>query len=571
MFHFQAASAIVALASSTALVTAQSSSIDVLAAGNVTLQPGPLVVPPSNLEARSLGGQPRIDNDANWYTLGRVPFTDPNNPLEFTRDAIMLRNGVPFIREGLQLPGSPDYLPIGDLPFSQTPWNDIALASDGTVAQVIFGTDNFGLLPDGTPVPDSRLTANDPAKGEAVVLDRTVILRTGETTDLVPGVVAPNNRFDLFFSAKPASATRLLIDGALSEAGNFTPDTRIIFEIQNLGLASESRELRFTTDNNNPLPDLGFNLSNINVSEEDVDYNADGSILLGIDIEGEPFNTDGAIVLYNGPLDEYQLLAREGQPSPLPGRQYDSLFNNPVALNDAGNVAFLASVNGDFNTDGIIVVDGQVIAQEGMPVGTAAPGTVQLGSANANIQMDHLGNIIWYGAWNKPKAELCPDNPDITSSFAIFEGLFFNDQLLIEGGVTEINNVNVDGTVFPTLIVADLPNTAFGGFRVSPNGRWLITQALLAEPNEDVCAFSINNDETAVVSAVLRIDLDAFRSPGCNAADTTAPFGTLDASDLNAVVAGIIAFDPAFDIEPDGVVNYFDLVAALDLFDAGCP
>jgi hypothetical protein len=325
--------------------------------------------------------------------------------------------------------------------------------------------------------------------------------------------------------------------------------------------------LRFTTEDTLPIPGLGVNLSSLNSNEEDIDYNAGGSILIGIDIEGAPFDQDGAIVYYDALTDTYELIAREGEPSPLEGRNFDGLFNNPLALNDAGDIAFLASVNGSFDDDGLLIVNDEIVAQEAMTVGTAVPGPLQLGFANANVEMDDEGNIIWYGAWNAPKDDYCPDNPDITSPFIIFEGIFLNDQLILQGGVTEVHDVVIDGQLFPTLIVKDLPNTGFGGFHVSPDGRWLIVHALLAEPSDDICAFSINNDATPVAGVLLRIDLDQIGAapPGDLNCD-----GVVNGFDIDPFVIaltdpdGYAALFPdcdrtLADINGDGTVDGFDI------------
>ncbi len=543
-------------------------------AGNVTVEAiftapatvpiNELVPPPSPTQVSLFAGQPRIANDGTWYALYRFPVSNPNDPFEFTRNFSMLRDGVPYIREGLQITNSPTFVPVADLTSSQQPFFDVSIASDGTVAQIVRGTDQFTVLPDGTANPfDFDFEDN---KFDLVVIDRSVVLTQGTPLDIIPGLLPPDNALQEFSTVKAASANRILVKSDLSAGGTFDPETLIIFEITDPGLPSQTETLRFTDDDSINIPDLGFNISTTNSNEEDIDYNADGSILLGIDIQGAPTSSDGAIVLYNAPLDTYQLLAREGAISPLAGRVYDDLFNNPLALNDAGDYAFLASVNGSTSDDGIIVVNDQVVIQEAATVGTAVPGALQLGFANANIEMDAAGNVIWYGAWNAMKADVCPDNTDITSSFAIFEGLFFNDELLIEGGVTEVHNVTVGGTFFPTMVVADLPNTGFAGFHVSPDGRWLIVHALLAEPDPDICAFSINNNATPVAQVLLRVDLASLATVAgdmnCDGVLSFADLGPLALALVDPTEYAIQFPDCAIlngDFNDDGVIDGRDI------------
>lgn len=530
---------------------------------------GPLVPPPSPAEVTLFAGQPRIANDGTWYALYRFPVSNTNDPFETTRDFCMLQDGLVYVREGLQIPASPNYVPIADLSFSQQPFFDVSIAGDGTVAQVIRGTDQFTLAPDGTPnAPDIDV---EDVKFDILLVDQAIAYKGGDVVDIVPGLLPPDNAIDFISTAKAANANRVLVKADLSAGGTFDPETTVIFEVTDPGQPSQSESLRFTDDENVPIPGLGFTASTFTSNEEDIDYNAHGSILLGIDIRGEPFNLDGAIVYYDAILDTYEVIAREGDPSPLPGRIYDSLFNKPTALNDNGDIAFLASVDGDSTTDGIIVVNGAVVAQEKQLVGTAVPGDLQLGFANANIEMDDEGNIIWYGAWNELKANVCPDNPDISSSFVIYEGIFFNDQLILEGGVTEVHNVTVDGVLYPTLVVKDLPNTGFAGFHVSPDGRWLIVHALLAEPSDDICAFSINNDATPVAQVLLRIDLDALAPDNCPE-DLTGD-ETVDSADLNLLLSAFgCSVDPCgpADLNNDGEVGSGDLNLMLSAWGP-CP
>lgn len=493
--------------------------VEVLFTVPADIPPGPLVVPPSPLEVVAFAGQPRMADDGTWYALYRFPVLDPNDPLEFTRDYVMLEDGLPVMREGMQIPDAPGFLPAADYTQSQQPFSDVSIAGDGTIAQIIHGTDDFTVLPDGTPDPSSF--AFEDTKFDLLLVDQQVVLRQGEELDIVPGVVYPDNQFQRFAVVKAASEDRILVKAELSAGGTFDQETNVLFDVLEPGTPAQTEVLRFTDADNNPIPGLGFDVSAFTSNEEDVDFNAAGSILLGIDIMGAPPTSDGAIVLYDGSNDVYQLIAREGDPSPLPGRAYDSLFNKPLALNDQGDVAFLASVDGDSATDGILVVNGQVVIQEADVVGTAVPGQLQLGFANANIEMDDRGNIVWYGAWNELKQNVCPGNPDIASSYVIFEGLFFNDQILLEGGVTEVHDVVIDGQHFPTLVVMDLPNTGFAGFNVSPDGRWLIVHALLAEPHPDICTFSINNDATPVAQVLLAVSLtDTIFRDGFESADT---------------------------------------------------
>ncbi|MCC5823877.1 MAG: hypothetical protein LAT64_09025 [Phycisphaerales bacterium] len=58
---------------------------------------------------------------------------------------------------------------------------------------------------------------------------------------------------------------------------------------------------------------------------------------------------------------------------------------------------------------------------------------------------------------------------------------------------------------------------------------------------------------------------------GCNAADLAEPFGVLNFFDLAAYLNLFNAGDPAADLNNDGVLNFFDVSTYLSIFNAGCP
>lgn len=59
--------------------------------------------------------------------------------------------------------------------------------------------------------------------------------------------------------------------------------------------------------------------------------------------------------------------------------------------------------------------------------------------------------------------------------------------------------------------------------------------------------------------------------PGCSAADLAEPYGTLNFFDLAAFLDLYNATDAAADLNDDGLINFFDLSAYLDIYNAGCP
>lgn len=545
-------------------------SIKVLVAGPLELPAGLLLLPPSPMEVTSAAGAPRIDNDGNWYAVFAFPVTNGNDPFEYTRNIALLRGGDIFNREGYQFPGSPDFLPVADFTISQTPYEDISIANDGTIAQVVRGITDFPTIADGSPDAAAfDFETIEFPRLDLVVVDNQVVLREGEiVSPLSEFFGSPGDPIPLFeiSSARAVSAQDFIALANFSENENtFDPEFDAVFTVTGVGTPSESIDLLFTDEPGNPIPGLGFELSTYSRGEAGIDHNVHGDFLFTGDVRGAAFDEDDALILYTGGDGKFSVLARAGEPSLIPGADWSVLINNPVALNDNGDWAARLDTTAASASDQIIVVNNRIIIREDDIVGTAAPGELQLDSAIANLEIDADGNVIWYGAWSVPN--LCDGIS--SSGFGIFEGIFYNDQLLLEAGVTEINDVTIGGTAFPTLVLKDLPNTQ-EGFYVSPDGTRLIVSALFAEPSSEICTFSINVD-APTAPVLLEIDLTQFSAEPCPG-DVNGD-GIVDTTDLGILLG---AFGSAVrpgtgaDLNGDGVVDTVDLGALLGAFGGVC-
>lgn len=174
------------------------------------------------------------------------------------------------------------------------------------------------------------------------------------------------------------------------------------------------------------------------------DFNDNGSVLFIADLAGAAA-TDGVIYLDN------VLLAQEGSASPVSGRNWLGLGTSQrVALNNAGDWAFTGQLDGDTANDMLIVSNGAVFQREGQPAPNVAGGWLLQNFGTGALDLDDAGNVFWFGDWN---------DPDTTRD----TGLFRNDQLLVQEGVTLIN-----GQLLTTLASVQ------ENFVVSSDGRWLI-------------------------------------------------------------------------------------------------
>ncbi|MCC5823298.1 MAG: matrixin family metalloprotease [Phycisphaerales bacterium] len=84
-------------------------------------------------------------------------------------------------------------------------------------------------------------------------------------------------------------------------------------------------------------------------------------------------------------------------------------------------------------------------------------------------------------------------------------------------------------------------------------------------------------DPQALVEAAVdgfRVEARVCEDPapaGCSPADLAEPFGVLNFFDLAAYLELFNAGDPAADFNNDGVLNFFDLSTYLEIFNQGCP
>ncbi len=153
------------------------------------------------------------------------------------------------------------------------------------------------------------------------------------------------------------------------------------------------------------------------------------------------------------------LLAQEGNASPVLGREWSSLASAEVDLNNDGDWIVSASLTGDAASNLLIAVNGAKMIQEGDTLTGIAPFTLtSFGTGPVHIADN--GTTLWFGDWN---------DPDTTQD----TGLFLNDQLVVQEGVTM-----VDGSTVMTL------RGIQDGYDLSDDGTWMIFEALLADGRE---------------------------------------------------------------------------------------
>lgn len=219
-------------------------------------------------------------------------------------------------------------------------------------------------------------------------------------------------------------------------------------------------------------------------------------------------------------------IAQDDDDSPVPGRPWSSLSSAKVDLNAAGQYVFTGSLSGDTASNSIIVSNGGVVKQEGDPIG----GFTFTGFGTAPVQISRQGRVLWYGAWN---------NTVSTNN----EGIFLDDELLVEEGVTFINGE----VVFAIRGVQD-------SFQMSDSGRYIIFEAVLASGVQG--AFQIE---------VSYCPGDLSGGPEVGLADLATLLSAFGSC------AGDAAYIPHADFNFDGCIGLADLAVVLSAFGETCP
>jgi hypothetical protein len=164
---------------------------------------------------------------------------------------------------------------------------------------------------------------------------------------------------------------------------------------------------------------------------------AGGFLLWTCDLAG---STSDDMCVYRSaagyPGAPHTLVAREGAPTPVPGRNWGDLEDLSVS---AGTVYASATAHwslrarldpSDPSTDEVLVVDGELFAREGFPGPGTGPWPIEsLGSGAAYV--DDFGRVLWYARWDDPTTP------------GVDEALFLDDVALVRTGLTQVGGATL--------------------------------------------------------------------------------------------------------------------------------
>lgn len=434
----------------------------------------------------------RFAVDDGGATVAQVRMA-PANP---AADQVLLRGDEVLLVEGQPLPAAPA--------FTVVSWTSVRVGGDGRIAQVMNLAGPGGTSP-------------------AVVVDGAPVLLAGDSAAFF-GAPA-GSTWTAFDFAVPRGAGRVTVRGTLLDAGAARDAVVDLFILGGQLILQSGRLVE------GQMVDARGVAGGISATPADVSVAPSGGLVLTVDLLGQPSGVDGLLAI-RPPGQGWMGLAREGSPSPVPGRNWSGLYRRSVGINDAGDWAVQGSLSGDSATNQLLVLNGGVFAREG--------DTIDLGDGTAGLQGFGLGplailpdgRLIWLADWDGP----------IGSD----RGLFVDRELLIRAGQSEVDGVDFGAGPVDGVLVSGL-EAVEDNWAASANGAWAVVRGSVRSPaGDDVPALL-----RTLVLGPCAGDVDG---------DDEVAFG-----DLVRVLSGISLGDPGggADVDGDGDADFADLVLVL--------
>jgi hypothetical protein len=271
-------------------------------------------------------------------------------------------------------------------------------------------------------------------------LNKTLLFQESEMPTM-PGIT-PGSPFIGFFESKTDTAGTSLLLATIDDPALASSVDQVFVLVS--GTDPGSLSLAVVAKEGDTLPGQTETIEDFNTGPHDFAYSDAGHVMFSADLTGATA-TDGVVYVGN------TLLAQEGSPSPLAGRNWSSLSSAKMDVNDSGGHVYTGSLDGDAATNLVIVKDGVKFRQEGDSLPAIAP-FLLTSFGSGPVWISNSGDVMWYGDW---------DDPDTTKD----TGLFLNDQLLIQENVTQIAGLTVT-------IVRGIQD----GYFLSHDGRYAIVE-----------------------------------------------------------------------------------------------
>lgn len=216
---------------------------------------------------------------------------------------------------------------------------------------------------------------------------------------------------------------------------------------------------------------LGRGLEGVSFHRYYWDANAEGALAYIARLDGDEDTNDALM------LDD-EVLAQEGLPSFTPGHTWRPMrFRGRVALNDQGSWACVLDQISDAGVvNRVVARDGVVLAETGSTLPAIFPHPLfKLCEFVYPLELTNRGDVFYTGAWSKAPGQ-------------VGYGLFMNQGLLVESGVTVVDGYTVG------------PPTSF---HVDPSGAYVIlTAGLETASGENLSGLLRLNLEQGTITCV---------------------------------------------------------------------
>ena len=269
-----------------------------------------------------------------------------------------------------------------------------------------------------------------------------------------------------FFETKLADNGDILVLASMDDPAITSTVDRVFMKLTVDALGNLASETVFFKEGDT-LPGTTGLITDFGTGPHNFDMNDSGSVMYFADTDLAT-TEDGFIY-----IDTVQLAAENG-PSPIAGRLWSSLSSPELSLNNGGEFVYSGSLQGDSASNLLIVKNGAKFRQEGDNV-PSLPAFQFSSFGSGPIDIADTGDVLWYGDWNDPATDFDT-------------GLFVNDELIVQEGVSTVGGVIVD-----TL------SGVQEGYFLSDDGRFVIFEATLVDGTSGAFLAVRSGAVTAVV------------------------------------------------------------------------
>ena len=371
-------------------------------------------------------------------TIGDVAINDSGETLitvntdnpDTGTDEVLLRNGQVFLQEGIvgQLNSPPGAFIAGaePLPFTNGVFNSLNINNAGTGAYFLSIED----------FPSSM--------DHGVYVGADLVIQQGQVTTLTD--FTPGTTYDFLFALKQNNNGTLLYSG-------LADDPNIEGNLDNFLATFDGTTESLIAVRGDMLPGSNLPLLTIGTQDNLSAINDNGDVMFVANFGDD---TDAAIYLND------TLLAYEGDPSPVPGRDWGPLRVSGLDLNNSGDYVFKGILDGSgLSGDQLIIKNGDVVMAEGETAPDGFP-VQNFGQLSGPIEIGNNGKVIYQVRSTNDTTFLYLDN-----ELLVFEGV-----TTTENGTT-IEDITSLVDTFDSSEVLDL----------SADGRWAIFEGRIADGN----------------------------------------------------------------------------------------